>query len=71
MFNRGRYKFQMMETNGTVLLEERFILKVNGLNCLTWHTKLNHRLKYRLLDTKTNQEVRKDIIYTLLKGHNV
>lgn len=73
MFNRGRYELQMFDTRSKMLvLQTRYILKVNALNAFSWHKRITSTgFKYLLIDLKTGAEVEPDITYKLLKGPNV
>jgi len=73
MFGKGRYELQMFDIRSKKLvLQTRYILKVNALNAFEWHKRIvSTGFKYLLIDTHTGAEVEPTLTYKLLKGPNV
>lgn len=58
---KGRYAFIMIDHRlETVVLRKHYFWKLSAMNCLRFHTQLSHHFKYRVLDTKTKQEISLD-----------
>lgn len=54
---KGRYRFIMIDHANHIVLDERFFTKIRAVGCLDFHTRLTAQFKYRLIDTKTGEEI--------------